>query len=118
MVEIEQQIHSFTHDGLAVIVYTIRNARGAEVEVTNLGATVVAPDVPAPFPDFSSHVWESRVETDWVVMTLDAEGQHAEAGFYLNDNNELEITVVSVDNDSDAEPVVRNIRHDIRTSGK
>lgn len=92
--EIEQHIGNFTSEGEAVVVYTLRNGQGAEVQITNLGATVVAPDLPALFPAFATHIWESGVQTNWVVMALDAGEHHLEAGFYLYDDNTLEITTI------------------------
>ncbi len=44
--EIEQQVWGFTPGGEAVILYTMRNASGAEVRLTNLGAAVVSIIVP------------------------------------------------------------------------
>lgn len=66
--------------------------------LSSLGAAVVSNATPAlPFPAAVSKVnWESRVETDWVVMAVDlADGTHCEAGFYLDDAGRLEITCVT-----------------------
>ena len=46
MIDIEQNIWGFTPEGEAVILYTIKNASGASVQVTNLGAAVVSVRVP------------------------------------------------------------------------
>lgn len=70
--EIEQHIKSFTDEGEAEVVYTLR-AGGHEVQVSNLRNGVL---------------WESCVETNWVVMNQDGR----EAGFYLYDDGTLEIT--------------------------
>ncbi|MDR0955330.1 MAG: galactose mutarotase [Rikenellaceae bacterium] len=44
--DIEQQVWGFTPEGEAVILYTMTNASGAYVKLTNLGATIVAVGVP------------------------------------------------------------------------
>jgi hypothetical protein len=100
--EIEQQIHSFTAEGEAVVIYTLRNGQGTEVHVTNLGATILSTDSEGvsirhsafDTQHFSTLLWESGVQTNWVVMSLDAGEHHLEAGFYLYDDNTLEITAV------------------------
>ncbi len=46
MIEIEQQVWGATPEGEAIILYTMRNASGAEVKVTNFGAAVVSVLVP------------------------------------------------------------------------
>lgn len=46
MVSIEQEFWDLTPEGEAVIRYRMRNSHGAEVELTNLGAAVVAIRVP------------------------------------------------------------------------
>lgn len=43
---IEQKIAGFTAEGDAVVVYTMRNASGAEVELCNIGAAICAVRVP------------------------------------------------------------------------
>ncbi|MDR2886051.1 MAG: galactose mutarotase, partial [Rikenellaceae bacterium] len=43
---IEQNIWGFTEDGEAVVLYTLRNASGAEVRLTNIGAAIVGVTVP------------------------------------------------------------------------
>lgn len=44
--EIEQNVWGFTDEGEAIVLYTMRNASGAEVSLTNVGAAVVAVKVP------------------------------------------------------------------------
>lgn len=46
MIEIEQQIWGMTTEGQPIILYTMTNAIGAWVKLTNLGATVVGVGVP------------------------------------------------------------------------
>lgn len=44
--DIEQRVAGFTPEGDAVIVYTMRNSKGYEVELCNMGAAIVAVRVP------------------------------------------------------------------------
>ncbi|MDR2936445.1 MAG: galactose mutarotase, partial [Rikenellaceae bacterium] len=44
--EIEQNIWGFSPEGEAVVLYTLTNARGAYVRLTNIGAAIVAVGVP------------------------------------------------------------------------
>lgn len=44
--DIEQKIAGFTPEGEAVVVYTMRNSKGYEVELCNMGAAIVAVRVP------------------------------------------------------------------------
>ena len=44
--EIEQSVWGFTEEGEAVVLYTMRNSQGAEVQVTNMGAALVSVKVP------------------------------------------------------------------------
>ncbi|MFR4025346.1 MAG: hypothetical protein ACLTZY_06045 [Alistipes indistinctus] len=46
MNSIEQQIWGFTPDGEAVILYTMTNGTGASVQLSNIGAGIVAVNVP------------------------------------------------------------------------
>ncbi len=46
MVTIEQHVWGMTPEGEAVILYTMRNDRGAEVRFTNLGAAIVGATMP------------------------------------------------------------------------
>ena len=46
MNSIEQQIWGFTLDGEAVILYTMTNGTGASVQLSNIGAGIVAVNVP------------------------------------------------------------------------
>lgn len=161
MTEIEQDVWGLTAEGEAIVRYRMRNAGGAEVELTNLGAAVTAvrvPDREGRIADvaigygcaldylrdpanagktigrfanriaegrmtvdgeeyrleincgrnhlhggsdgFARRIWESRVETNRVVMTLlSPDGDQgypgeleAEAVFDFDDDNSLEIT--------------------------
>ena len=164
MVTIEQQVWGMTPEGEAIILYTMRNARGAEVKVSNFGATVVSavmPDREGRMADvvlgyskpegyffdgaaagksvgrcanriargrmtiegqeysleinngqnhlhggtknFANRVWESRVETNRVVMALASEdgdqgypGElQVETVFDFDDDNSFEITYLA-----------------------
>lgn len=44
--EIEQKVWGFTPEGEAVILYTLRNSHGGEVQLTNIGAGIVSVTVP------------------------------------------------------------------------
>ena len=44
--EIEQHVWGFTSEGEAILLYTMTNAEGAYVKLTNLGAAIVAIGVP------------------------------------------------------------------------
>ncbi len=44
--EIEQQLWGMTPEGEAIVLYTLRNAQGAEVKLSNYGATIVGITVP------------------------------------------------------------------------
>lgn len=44
--DIEQKVAGFTPEGDAVIVYTMRNSKGCEVELCNMGAAIVGIRVP------------------------------------------------------------------------
>ena len=46
MIEIEQEVWGLTPEGEAIVLYTLRNARGAEVKLTNYGAAIVGITVP------------------------------------------------------------------------
>ncbi len=161
MVQIEQHVWGATPEGEAIILYTLRNDRGAEVQITNFGAAIVSvkmPDREGRMADvvlgydrpegyffdgpaagksvgrcanrialgrmtvdgeqysleinngrnhlhggtknFANRVWESRVETNRVVMELLSEdgdqgypGELAvEAVFDFDDDNALELT--------------------------
>ena len=164
MIDIEQHVWGATSEEEAIILYTLRNGNGAEVQLTNYGAAVVAVKVPdregrmadvvlgykhpeGYFYDgaasgksvgrvanriafgqmtvegkeyrlevnngvnhlhggtrnFANRVWESRVETNRVVMALTSEdgdqgypGElHVEAVFDFDDDNALEITYLA-----------------------
>lgn len=159
MPDIRQQVGGMTPEGEAVILYTLRNARGAEVRLSNCGAAVTAVVVPdrdgrmadvtagsrgpgsydpadggrtlgrvaggigygrtpvesgACAPDvnrlfdgstkgFADRLWESRAETNRVVMDLISEAGDmgypgtlsVEAIFDFDDDNSLEITYLA-----------------------
>lgn len=161
MVNIEQNVWGMTPEGEAIILYTLRNDHGAEVQLSNFGAAIVSvkmPDREGRMADvvlgykhpegyffdgaasgksvgrcanriaygrmtiegkeyhleinngvnhlhggtknFANRVWESRVETNRVVMALTSEdgdqgypGElYVEAVFDFDDDNALEIT--------------------------
>ena len=46
MITIDQHVWGMTPEGEAIILYTMRNAQGAEVRVTNFGAAVVSATMP------------------------------------------------------------------------
>ncbi len=177
MITIEQRVYAMTPEGEAIIAYTMRSENGSEVEVCNLGATVLAmrvpdrdgkiDDVALGYPDYENmsrdcasvgrsigrvanriargrmtiegkdyaleinngqnhlhggtkgfgvRIWESRVETNRVVMTLHSEdgdqgypgAVDVEAIFDFDDNYSLEITYRAV---SDATTVVNLTNH-------
>ena len=164
MKTIEQHVWGLTPEGEAIIRYTMRNDAGAEVQLSNYGATILAAIVPdregrmadvvlgycdpegyfgdAPAmgksvgrcanrnadgrmtfegtdyrleinngrnhlhggtKNFANRVWESRVETNRVVMSLLSEdgdqnypGElNVEAVFDFDDENQLEITYLA-----------------------
>ena len=49
---IEQNIWGVTPEGEAVIIYTMRNSRGSEVQVCNIGAALVS----VKFADRNGHI--------------------------------------------------------------
>ena len=164
MVQIEQHVWGMTPEGEAIILYTMRNDKGAEVKITNFGAAIVSvtmPDREGRMADvvlgykhpegyffdgaasgksvgrcanriafgrmtvegkeyalevnngpnhlhggtknFANRIWESRVETNRVVMSLLSEdgdqnypGElNVEAVFDFDDENALEITYLA-----------------------
>ena len=46
MVTIEQHVWGMTPEGEAIVLYTLRNAQGAEVRLSNFGATIVGATMP------------------------------------------------------------------------
>ena len=46
MITIDQHVWGMTPEGEAIILYTMRNAQGAEIRVTNFGAAVVSATMP------------------------------------------------------------------------
>lgn len=44
--DIEQRVAGFTPEGECVVIYTMRNSKGYEVELCNMGAAIVAVNVP------------------------------------------------------------------------
>ena len=164
MVQIEQHVWGMTPEGEAIILYTLRNDSGAEVQLTNWGAAIVSvkmPDREGRMADvvlgykhpegyffdgaasgksvgrcanriafgrmtvegkdyalevnnganhlhggtknFANRIWESRVETNRVVMSLISEDGDqgypgelcVEAVFDFDDDNALEITYLA-----------------------
>ena len=164
MVTIEQHVWGMTPEGEAIILYTMRNDKGAEVKISNFGAAIVSvtmPDREGRMADvvlgykhpegyffdgaasgksvgrcanriasgrmtiegkeyslevnngpnhlhggtknFANRLWESRVETNRVVMSLLSEdgdqnypGElNVEAVFDFDDDNALEITYLA-----------------------
>ncbi len=177
MVNIEQHVWGMTPEGEAIILYTMRNAKGAQVQITNFGAAIVAIKVPdregrmadvalgykhpeGYFFDgaasgksvgrvanriafgrmtiegveyamevnngpnhlhggtkgFANLLWESRVETNRVVMSLVSEDGDqnypgeltVEAIFDFDDENALEITYLAA---TDKTTVVNMTNH-------
>lgn len=69
--EIEQSVWGFTEEGEAVILYTMRNSKGAEVQVTNIGAALVSVKVPDRNGEMADVVlgydrWDSYLN-DWAA---------------------------------------------------
>ncbi|MFI3264239.1 MAG: aldose epimerase family protein [Rikenellaceae bacterium] len=167
MISIEQKVYAMTEAGEAIIVYTMRSENGSEVEVCNLGATILSVKVPdrdgkiadvaLGYPDYENmirdcafvgrsvgrvanriargrmtiegkeyaleinngqnhlhggnksyavKIWESRVETNRIVMSLHSEdgdqgypgAVDVEAIFDFDDDYALEITYRAVSN--------------------
>ena len=46
MVQIEQHVWGMTPEGEAIVLYTLRNDRGAEVRLSNYGAAIVSVTMP------------------------------------------------------------------------
>lgn len=161
---IEQHVWGMTPEGEAIVLYILRNDKGAEVQISNFGAAIVAVKVPdreghmadvvlgykhpeGYFFDsaasgksvgrvanriafgrmtvegekyslavnngpnhlhggvngFANRLWESRVETNRVVMSLISDDGDqgypgeltVEAAFDFNDDNSLEITYLA-----------------------
>ena len=46
MVQIEQHVWGMTPEGEAIILYTMRNDKGAEVKISNFGAAIVSVTMP------------------------------------------------------------------------
>ncbi|MFI3324301.1 MAG: aldose epimerase family protein [Rikenellaceae bacterium] len=177
MINIEQRVYGMTEEGEAIIAYTMRAENGSEVEVCNLGATILAVRVPdrcgkiediaLGYPDFENmsrdcgavgrsigrvanriaggkmtiegkeynlainngvnhlhgglkgfgvRIWESRVETNRVVMSLHSQdgdqsypgNLDVEAIFDFDEEYSLEVTYRAV---SDATTVVNLTNH-------
>lgn len=56
---IEQNIWGVTPEGEAVIIYTMRNSRGSEVQVCNIGAALVS----VKFADRNGHIDDTVLAT-------------------------------------------------------
>ena len=50
MVTIEQHVWGMTPEGEAIILYTMRNDKGAEVKISNFGAAIVSVTMPDAAP--------------------------------------------------------------------
>ncbi len=128
--DFEQHIYGMTEEGEAAIVYILRAENGAEVQITNYGASIIAVKLPkgdgwlrdvivspADFEamlrdraytgrtiDWSvglrreglhNTMWESRFETNRVVMSHEMDGVTIEAIFDFDDDMSLEVTYVA-----------------------
>ena len=113
MIEIEQYIYDMTEAGEAIILYRMSFDNGTVAEVCNLGATtlsvksatgdatkqgldIIALD--SATKQLSSHIWDSRVEVNRVVMTTSAENDtlQVEAVFDLDSECNFEVTYRAV----------------------
>ncbi|MFI3282485.1 MAG: hypothetical protein SNG10_03025 [Rikenellaceae bacterium] len=131
--DFEQHIYGMTEEGDAVIVYILRAKNGAEVRLTNYGASIIAVNIPDGDRKFANVVrakddlsemlrdraylgrsidsavglrssglhntmWESRFETNRVVMSQEIEGatnMTIEAIFDFDDDMSLEVTYLA-----------------------
>ncbi len=135
--DFEQHIYGMSEEGEAAIIYILRADNGAEVHITNYGASIVAVKVPdsdgkianvvVAQPNFEAMLkdrkylghtvdwasglrssglhntmWESRFETNRVVMSQELEGANesvaVEAIFDFDDDMTLEITYLAKSN--------------------
>ncbi|MFI3328519.1 MAG: hypothetical protein SNH79_06510 [Rikenellaceae bacterium] len=121
--EIEQFLYDLNDSGDAVVGYTMTSASGGVVQLCNLGASVLSYEVagvgqgsllegrcvrstdfgggPADLIDgvrFDEMLWESRVETNRVVMSLQYEDRGVdfmlEVIFDFDDDNTFEVTYI------------------------
>ncbi len=111
--EIEQYLYDLNDSGDAIVAYTMRSASGNSVQLCNMGAAVLALTfggreiasgrcvrgllgLPAESDRFDEMLWESRVETNRVVMALSFEmnkvGVMCEVIFDFDDDDSFEIT--------------------------
>lgn len=164
MIEIQQHVWGMTPEGEAIVLYKLRNAKGAEIQLSNYGAAIVSATMPdregrmadvvlgykhpegyffdgaasgksvgrvanriaygrmtvdgkeyslevnngqnhlhGGMKGFANRIWESRVETNRVVMTLISEDGDqgypgelcVEAIFDFDDDSALEITYLA-----------------------
>ncbi len=123
--EIDQYLYDLTESGEAIVAYKMTAENGGSVEICNLSALVLSWRVPAGEAkqmvdiasgrlvrglrgmqsdnwggvNFSEMLWESRVETNRVVMSLqweaDGVGVMSEVVFDYDDDNTLEITYIA-----------------------
>ncbi len=106
--EIEQFLYDLSDGGDAVVGYVMTAADGSKVELCNLGAAllsydlagvgaVATADLVGGVP-FEEQLFESRVETNRVVMSLQYEdcgvGYALEVIFDFDDEGSLEITYI------------------------
>ncbi len=140
--DFEQHIYGMSEEGEAAIVYILRAENGAELRLSNYGASIIAlklpnaegwgEDVVVTPADFEAMLrdreyigrtidwsvglrreglhntmWESRFETNRVVMSHEVDGVEIEAIFDFDDEMNLEVTYMargSVDCDINIAP--------------
>ncbi len=111
--EIEQYLYDLNDSGEAIVAYTMRSASGNSVQLCNMGAAVLGltfggreiaagrcvrglMGLPTEADRFDERLWESRVETNRVVMALSFEmnkvGIMCEVIFDFDDEDNFEIT--------------------------
>ncbi len=120
--EIEQYLYDLNNSGDAIVAYTMRSTSGGSVQICNLGASILSLSLPDPSGEvrevatggcvkgidgllndrerFGEQLWESRVETNRVGMSLsydcDGVGITAETIFDFDDDNTFEITYQAI----------------------
>lgn len=122
--DIEQYLYDLSDTGEAIVAYTMRSKSGASVQLCNMGAAVLALSLPNSMGvledvasgvsirglnalngdfdgglNFAERLWESRVETNRVVMSLSYErggvGMMCEILFDFDDEDSFEITYLA-----------------------
>ncbi len=120
--EIEQYLYDLNDSGEAIVAYTMRSASGNTVQLCNMGAAVLGltfggreiatgrcvrglMGLPAEADRFDERLWESRVETNRVVMALSFEmnkvGVMCEVIFDFDDEDNFEITYQACSQEGD-----------------